>query len=102
MNQRQMERYTHGHHPSVVSQHGTRSVEDSAQFLLPLLQPHFKLLDVGCGPGSITRGFTEHVSEVYGVDGSEDVIAQAKAASSKVVFEVASAYKLSAGSFFCK
>ena len=76
-----MEKYTHGHHKSVVSIHNARTVEDSAAFLLPLLQPHFKLLDVGCGPGSITRGFTQHVKEVIGVDSSEDVIAQAAQAA---------------------
>lgn len=43
---RAMERYTHGHAASVVSQHGARTVEDSAQFLLPFLRPHVKLLDV--------------------------------------------------------
>lgn len=84
-----MEKYTHGHHKSVVSVHNARTVEDSAAFLLPMLQGHFKLLDVGCGPGSITRGFTKHVKEVVGVDNSEDVIAEARASGDGVDFQVA-------------
>ncbi|CAK9092900.1 Uncharacterized methyltransferase C1B3.06c [Durusdinium trenchii] len=100
---RAMERYTHGHAASVVSQHGARTVEDSAQFLLPFLRPHVKLLDVGCGPGSITRGFASRVSSVVGVDSSAEVIATAKAKAAErdseertgsVTFEVASAYEL--------
>lgn len=89
-----MEKYTHGHHKSVVSIHNARTVEDSAAFLLPMLQPHFKLLDVGCGPGSITRGFRKHVKEVIGVDSSEDVISQAQECGDGVDFRVASAYQL--------
>ena len=86
-----VEKYTHGHHQSVVKVHNARSVEDSAAFVLPLLEPHFKLLDVGCGPGSITQGFREYVKEVVGVDSSEDVIAQAKATCGQnVQFQVAS------------
>lgn len=89
---RMVEKYTHGHHQSVVKVHNARSVEDSAAFVLPLLQPHFKLLDVGCGPGSITQGFREYVKEVVGVDTSEEVIAQAKATcdAQNVQFQVAS------------
>ena len=72
------DRYTHGHHSSVVTQHAARTVEGCAHFLLPHLQADFTLLDVGCGPGSITRGFTKYVKSVTGVDSSESVIAQAR------------------------
>ena len=41
--------YTHGHHPSVVSQHSARTAADSAGFLLPHLKPGLRCLDVGCG-----------------------------------------------------
>ncbi|CAK9092896.1 unnamed protein product [Durusdinium trenchii] len=90
---RAMERYTHGHAASVVSQHGARTVEDSAQFLLPFLRPHVKLLDVGCGPGSITRGFASRVSSVVGVDSSAEVIATAKAKEDET-FDVVFAHQL--------
>ena len=50
------EMYTHGHTPAVVRQHAQRTAEEAAAFLLPELRPGMRLLDVGCGPGSITRG----------------------------------------------
>ena len=46
--------YTHGHHESVLRSHEWRTVENSAGYLLDLLEPGLDLLDVGCGPGTIT------------------------------------------------
>ncbi len=46
--------YTHGHHESVLRSHRRRTAEDSAAYLLPHLRPGMTLLDVGCGPGTIT------------------------------------------------
>ncbi|GMQ98562.1 MAG: methyltransferase domain-containing protein [Acidimicrobiia bacterium] len=70
------DRYTHGHHASVVAHHATRTVENSAAFLIPHLVAGARLLDVGCGPGSVTRGFVSLVEpgDVVGVDVSPDVI----------------------------
>jgi SAM-dependent methyltransferase len=36
--------------------HGRRTASRWAAFLLPHLRPDMRLLDLGCGPGSITRG----------------------------------------------
>jgi SAM-dependent methyltransferase len=36
--------------------HGRRTADRWAAFLLPHLRPHMRLLDLGCGPGSITAG----------------------------------------------
>lgn len=47
-------RYTHGHHESVLRSHRWRNVENSAGYLLPYLRPGAEVLDVGCGPGTIT------------------------------------------------
>jgi SAM-dependent methyltransferase len=56
------------------------------------------LLDVGCGPGNITRGLFERVvpGRVVGVDSSSEVIAQASAQHADVNLEwqVADAYDL--------
>ncbi|MEV0945630.1 methyltransferase domain-containing protein [Rhodococcus sp. NPDC049939] len=46
--------YTHGHHESVLRNHRWRTAENSAGYLLPDLRSGMTLLDVGCGPGTIT------------------------------------------------
>ena len=51
---RMADRYTHGHHESVLRSHRWRTAENSAAYLLPHLRPGPALLDVGCGPGTIT------------------------------------------------
>ncbi|MFF2822094.1 methyltransferase domain-containing protein [Arthrobacter koreensis] len=73
--------YSHGHHRSVVSAHATRSAADSAAYLLPHLQPGLRVLDVGCGPGSITVDLAALTAPglVTGLDRSEDVLVQARA-----------------------
>ena len=53
--------YTHGHHESVLRSHRWRTAENSAGHLLPLLRPGMRLLDVGCGPGTITMDLAELV-----------------------------------------
>src|SRR5437879_12678863 len=70
------EKYTHGHAPAVVRQHALRTAEEAAAFLLPELRPGMRLLDVGCGPGSITRGLAEHLApgQVIGVDLSRETL----------------------------
>jgi ubiquinone/menaquinone biosynthesis C-methylase UbiE len=54
--------YTHGHHESVLRSHRWRTAENSAGYLLPLLEPGMRLLDVGCGPGTITMELAERVA----------------------------------------
>ncbi|MEV0899308.1 class I SAM-dependent methyltransferase [Actinoplanes sp. NPDC049802] len=49
-----MATYTHGHHESVLRSHRWRTAENSAAYLLPHLSSGISLLDVGCGPGTIT------------------------------------------------
>ena len=95
------DRYTHGHHASVVAQHARRSAERDAAYLLPALQPGMRLLDVGCGPGTITTGLARVVTpgEVVGIDAEAAVLADARAhlattALSNVQFDEASAYAL--------
>ena len=64
------DRYSHGHHESVLRSHLWRTAENSAGFLLPHLLPGQKVLDVGCGPGNITIDLARHVPQghVTGVD----------------------------------
>jgi ubiquinone/menaquinone biosynthesis C-methylase UbiE/GNAT superfamily N-acetyltransferase len=75
--------YTHGHHESVLRSHKWRTAENSAGYLLPRLAPGLRLLDVGCGPGTITVDLATRVApgEVVGIDASEVVIADAEASA---------------------
>lgn len=57
-----MPRYTHGHHETVLRSHRSRTAENSAAYLLPHLRSELSLLDVGCGPGTITAGLAEAVA----------------------------------------
>lgn len=95
------ETYTHGHAQATVRQHGRRTAEEAAAFLLPELKPGMRLLDVGCGPGSITRGLATRLApgEVIGVDLSEDTLASARQEAvehglGNLRYQVASVYEL--------
>lgn len=93
------EHYTHGHHGSVVASHVRRTATDSAAYLLPRLESDMRLLDVGCGPGSISLDFAGMVSDVVGIDGADAAIERARREASRrgvdtVEFRVADAYQL--------
>jgi ubiquinone/menaquinone biosynthesis C-methylase UbiE len=74
------ELYTHGHAPAVMRQHAQRTAGEAAAFLLPHLRPDMRLLDVGCGPGSITRGLAERLpaGQVIGLDLSRETLESAR------------------------
>ncbi|KAK4617530.1 hypothetical protein CLAFUW4_12636 [Fulvia fulva] len=61
--------YSHGHHTSVVKHHAKRTAENSAAFLLPHIERHHRILDIGSGPGSITIGFARLASEGHVIGG---------------------------------
>ena len=65
--------YLHGHHASVLASHGARTAVDSAAYLLPHLRDGLRLLDVGCGPGTITLDLAESVAPTGAVVGIENV-----------------------------
>lgn len=73
--------YTHGHHESVLRSHTWRTAENSASYLLPRLRPGLQLLDIGCGPGTITVDLARRVAPgaVVGVDRAPEVLVQAAA-----------------------
>ncbi len=91
-----MPAYTHGHDESVLRSHRWRTVENSAAYLLPHLQPGLHLLDIGCGPGNITADFARRLApgRVLGVDSSADVIAAARRDYPDTAFEVGDVYRL--------
>jgi ubiquinone/menaquinone biosynthesis C-methylase UbiE len=94
------ETYQHGHHPAVVANHAKRTAETDAGFFVPLLKPGMSLLDVGCGPGSITMGLARLVAPgaTIGIDASKSVIEMARSAArdrgaTNIEFEVGNIYE---------
>ncbi|MGX6601796.1 class I SAM-dependent methyltransferase [Micromonosporaceae bacterium Da 78-11] len=57
-----MATYTHGHHESVLRSHRWRTAENSAAHLLPHLSSGAAVLDVGCGPGTITADLATRIT----------------------------------------
>ena len=93
--------YLHGHHDSVLRSHRWRTAENSAGYLLPRLPASARLLDVGCGPGTITADLAARVpgGEVVAIDAAADVLALARAEAERqgqanVRFEVGDVYEL--------
>jgi SAM-dependent methyltransferase len=72
--------YTHGHQDAVLRSHRWRTAENSAGYLLPYLRQGCDLLDVGCGPGSLTIDLARRVApgRVVGVDLSDAVVTEAR------------------------
>jgi SAM-dependent methyltransferase len=93
--------YTHGHHESVLRSHRWRTAENSAGYLLDVLVPGARVLDVGCGPGTITIDFARRVApaRVIGIDRADEVLDAARDAAREagvdtVEFAVGDVYAL--------
>ena len=74
-------RYTHGHSAAVLSAHSRRGAADSAAYLLAHLRTGMDLLDVGCGPASITADLAERVApgRVVALDAAAGALEAARA-----------------------
>jgi SAM-dependent methyltransferase len=93
--------YTHGHHESVLRSHRWRTAANSAGYLLAHLRPGMDLLDVGCGPGTITMDLARSVApgRVIGIDRENAVVTEATgllgaSAIENVEFRTGDAYSL--------
>jgi len=93
--------YTHGHHESVLRSHTWRTAANSAAYLLGSLKPHMTILDIGCGPGTITADLARLVPDgrVTGVDRAPGILDQARASAAErgltnVEFAVADVHAL--------
>ena len=77
--------YTHGHAESVLRSHKWRTALNSAGYLLPWIREDAHILDVGCGPGTITLDLARlaKTGRVVGLDRSDSVIGDALAAASQ-------------------
>jgi ubiquinone/menaquinone biosynthesis C-methylase UbiE len=99
--QADLETYTHGHAESVLRSHLNRTVANSALYLADYLRPGVDVLDVGCGPGSITVDLATRVApgHVLGIDRSASPLDGARAladcaGAGNVTFEVGDVYRL--------
>lgn len=95
------ESYTPGHSHNASAFMAHRTLESHGQFFIPHLKPGLRVLDCGCGPGSITLGIASRCAPglVIGVDAATTQIEQAIEAATRhavgnVRFEVASCYSL--------
>ncbi|KAJ5281040.1 methyltransferase-UbiE family protein [Penicillium angulare] len=93
--------YTNDHSPSVLQTYTWRDANNSAAYLLSYLQPHMSILDVGCGPGSITIDLARKVPQghVVGVEYVSDPLDGARSLASSegvtnVSFEVGDIHNL--------
>jgi 2-polyprenyl-3-methyl-5-hydroxy-6-metoxy-1,4-benzoquinol methylase len=100
--------HTHGYSPRVPAYMAARTATREAGFLLPYLHAGMRVLDCGCGPGSITMDLARMVAprQVEGINIGETQIASAEAGSlerglTNVHFQVGTVYELPfpAGSF---
>jgi SAM-dependent methyltransferase len=73
--------YTHGHHESVLRSHRWRTAENSAAYLLPRLKSGDTLLDIGCGPGTITADLATQITpgRVTALETTEEALDLARA-----------------------
>jgi SAM-dependent methyltransferase len=92
------ETYTHGHSDAVLRSHRWRTVENSAAYLIGVLEPGMSLLDVGCGPGTITADFAQRLApgRVVGIDSVAAVVDAASAdhPAPNLTFRTADLYHL--------
>jgi len=96
--------YPFGYNPAAVGMMQTRTAAACANLLLKHASPGMRVLDVGCGPGSITFGLAEELApgKVTGIDieASQISIAEELAKSKEqdnCDFKVASIYELPFG-----
>ena len=98
------EQRAHGVTPALNRDYARRTAERQAAFALQYLQSGMRLLDVGCGPGTITVGLADAVApgDVVGIDHDAVHIEMARALATtaglaNVRFEIGDALHLPFG-----
>lgn len=94
------ENYTLGYSDASIAIMAFRTAENHAGFFLTRLKSGMRVLDIGCGPGTITYGLAQKVvpAQVIGIEldlaQTEPVLERARAAGLNLTFEQANAYEL--------
>ena len=95
------ETYTPGHTKNATNFMGQRTLQSHGEFFLPCLSEGIDILDLGCGPGTISIGLAEAVGSgcVVGIDFSESQIEIARQNASEagitnLEFHVGTCYEL--------
>lgn len=72
--------YISDHSEPVLKSHAWRTAANSAEYLLASIEPSMRILDVGCGPGTLSADLAALVpqGEVIAIDSGADVIEKAK------------------------
>lgn len=93
--------YTMGYSPEFLQLLDRRNAQANAGYLLPHLGAGFRVLDFGCGPGTITIGLAQavHPGEVHGIDMEASQIELARAAAAdgghdNATFHMGNVYEL--------
>lgn len=92
--------YTPGYSSPVLSFMEQRTADTHGGFFLPQLLPGWRVLDAGCGPGTITLGLARRVAQglVSGIDVEDSQFAKAREQAEReglnVEFRKASVYQL--------
>ncbi len=69
------EKYTPGYSSNATNFMANRSVDTHAAFFTPYILPGMKLLDCGCGPGTITLGLARMLEKLSGVESRSEGLA---------------------------
>lgn len=93
------EHYTHGYAEAVVASHSMRTIDNSFAYGRHLLRPGLRVLDLGCGPGTISADIAAQVApgQVVAIDVDAGVLERARAhaaGAENLWFLQASAYQL--------
>lgn len=93
--------YKHGYDDYVSRTHAWRTAKNCSAYMLSVIKPTDKILDVGCGPGTITYDLGTYVTQgsVIGVEPTKEIVEEASSKGAEnginnVKFEVASVYRL--------
>ena len=97
--------YGRGFKKSIADTHSWRTVDNSSKFITSVLEPNFKVLDVGSGPGSITidlaKNYLTAGGSVIGVEPTQELIDRANNLKdstepqlNNVEFQIGSIYEL--------